>query len=105
MSLVADTRRHRSLWLTVPLYVLILAIIALDLWAVGVWAAVGASLGNGLALLSAAVGMVLGEFNVSLGPICRRQRTRPVPTVYATTSPVSAGPGLRLQGGAFRYAW
>jgi hypothetical protein len=34
VSLVADTRRHRSLWLTVPLYVLILATIALDLWAV-----------------------------------------------------------------------
>ena len=52
-------RRRRPRWLTAALYVVVLAIIAFDVWATLFWARVGGSLGQGLALGGTAVALVL----------------------------------------------
>ena len=51
---------RRSLWLTTPLYVVMLAILVLDVWATAFWIRVGGSLGAALALSALAVASVLG---------------------------------------------
>ncbi len=55
-----DDRGPRSLWLTTLLYGGMLAIIALDVWALAFWMRVGGSLGSALALSALAVALVLG---------------------------------------------
>jgi polyferredoxin len=51
--------RPRPIWLTAPLYVVTLAIVALDGWAIWFWARVDGSLGRGLALAGVAVALLL----------------------------------------------
>lgn len=53
------TAHRRSLWLTVPLYVAMLGIIALDVWTVGFWARVGGSLGWAVVVVQALVASIL----------------------------------------------
>jgi hypothetical protein len=49
--------RPRRLWLTVPLYAVLLAVMVVDVWAASFWLAVGGQLG--LTLAGAAVFVVL----------------------------------------------
>jgi hypothetical protein len=48
------------LWLTAPLYVVVLAILALDVWASSFWARVGGFLGGALAVAATVVAVLLG---------------------------------------------
>ena len=68
--------RRRPLWLTAALYVVVLAIIAFDVWATLFWARVGGSLGSGLALAGTVVALLLGAL---LLVDARRQRLSAAP--------------------------
>ena len=53
------TAQRRSLWLTVPLYAVALAILVLDVWTAAFWARVGGSLGWVLVAIEAGVALLL----------------------------------------------
>jgi hypothetical protein len=55
-----ETVHRRSLWLTVPLYVVSVAILALDVWTMAFWARVGGALGWTIAGAELAVALLLG---------------------------------------------
>ena len=61
---MSGAQRPRSLWVTVPLYCLGLALLALDGWATVFWTRVGDSLGVGLGLAGGTVIVVLGALLV-----------------------------------------
>ncbi|MGY1671017.1 hypothetical protein [Geodermatophilus sp. SYSU D00710] len=63
--------RPRRLWLTVPLYAVLLAVMVADVWAASFWLAVGGSLGLTLAGAAVVVVVVLA---VLLLTDLRRQR-------------------------------
>jgi hypothetical protein len=52
-------RGRRSLWLTVPLYAVLLSVLVLDAWATWFWTRVGRSLGGGLATAGMVVALLL----------------------------------------------
>jgi hypothetical protein len=56
--------KSRPLWLTAPLYVVVLAILALDVWAIPFWARVGGFLGGTLAVAATVVVVLLGTLLV-----------------------------------------
>lgn len=55
MRTTAVRPRPRPLWLTIPLYVVLLAVLIADVWASVFWVAVGGSLGLGVAGAAALV--------------------------------------------------
>ncbi len=55
-----DTPRRRSLLWTVPLYAVMAAIIALDVWAAAWWARVGGPLGWSVVAVVSVVALLLG---------------------------------------------
>ena len=55
-----ETVQRRSLWLTVPLYAVMLAILALDVWTMTFWMRVGGALGWAIAGAEFAVALLLG---------------------------------------------
>jgi uncharacterized membrane protein (DUF485 family) len=56
---VRGDRRRRPRWLTAVLYVVVLAILAFDVWATSFWARVGGPLGTRLAVGGMVVSLVL----------------------------------------------
>ena len=52
-------KRRRPRWLTAVLYVVVLAILAFDVWATLFWVRVGGSLGTRLAVAGVVVALVL----------------------------------------------
>jgi hypothetical protein len=57
---MAETVRPRSLWLTVPLYAVMLAILAVDVWTMTFWMRVGGALGWAIAGTEFVVALLLG---------------------------------------------
>jgi hypothetical protein len=55
-----ETVRPRSLWLTAPLYAVMLAILALDVWTMTFWMRVGGALGWAITGTEFLVSLVLG---------------------------------------------
>ncbi len=56
--MAAHSRGPRPLWLTVPLYALLLTVVVLDVRAAVFWARVGGSLGGPAALAAVAVALL-----------------------------------------------
>lgn len=54
------TVRRRSLWLTVPMYVVMVAILALDVWTTAFWFRVGGALGWAIGATEFMVAVLLG---------------------------------------------
>jgi polyferredoxin len=73
VSRVYERYRPRPLWLTLPLYVLLLAVMVADGWAVTFWTSVGGSLGL---VLTAAAGLVVLILAALLLTDARRQWLR-----------------------------
>ncbi len=78
-----ETVRRRTLWLTVPLYAVVLAILAFDVWTTIFWIRVGGSLGWAVAAIESGVALVLGAV---LTIDARRQWLLRNPTDGAVTS-------------------
>jgi hypothetical protein len=57
---MTETVRRRSLWLTVPLYVVMLTILALDVWTIAFWSRVGGTLGWAIVATAFVVAVLLG---------------------------------------------
>ncbi|MPQ97919.1 hypothetical protein GB931_08275 [Modestobacter sp. I12A-02628] len=62
--------RRRRLWLTIPLYVLLIGVLVLDGWAAVFWMRVGGQLGM---LVAGAAGVVILVIGVLLVTDARRQ--------------------------------
>jgi hypothetical protein len=60
VTTVARPARRRPLWLTVPLYVVLLAVLVVDVWAAEFWLRVGGQLGSVIGGAAAAVVLVVG---------------------------------------------
>jgi hypothetical protein len=60
VTAVVRTVRRRPLWLTVPLYLVLLAVLLVDVWAAEFWLRVGGQLGLVIGGAAAAVVMVVG---------------------------------------------
>jgi hypothetical protein len=60
MTGTAGRLRPRRLWLTVPLYVVLISVMVIDVWAAVFWSAVGGSLGVPLATAAVVVVLLLG---------------------------------------------
>jgi len=71
MSTTTAALRPRRLWLTVPLYAVLLAVMVVDVWAATFWLAVGGQLGL---TLGGAAGLVVLLLAVLLLTDLRRQR-------------------------------
>jgi hypothetical protein len=56
---VARVPGRRPLWLTVPLYTLLLVVVVLDVRAAVFWARVGGSLGTSLALAAGGIALMV----------------------------------------------
>jgi len=52
--------KPRRLWMTVPVYVVLLFVMVIDVWAAFFWATVGGSLGRPLATAAGVVVLLLG---------------------------------------------
>jgi hypothetical protein len=61
----AEEERRRSVWLTVPLYVFVAAVVVVDVWGAVFWARVGGGLGTAVAAAGAVVAVVLLGFLVT----------------------------------------
>jgi|tagenome__1003787_1003787.scaffolds.fasta_scaffold20839218_2 hypothetical protein len=59
MSRTAVDVRPRPLWLTVPLYLVLVLVAVVDIWAGVFWASVGGTLGSALAAAAAVVVVLL----------------------------------------------
>ena len=60
MSDAARELKPRRLWLTVSLYVVLLFVVVIDVWAALFWVTVGGSLGRPLATAAGVVVLLLG---------------------------------------------
>jgi membrane protein YdbS with pleckstrin-like domain len=54
--------RPRRIWVTVPLYLVLLLVVGADIWAWGFWTTVGGTLGSALAAAAGVVVLLLGAF-------------------------------------------
>lgn len=70
LSSVARVPGRRSLWLTVPLYAVLLVVVGLDVRAAVFWARVGGSLGTPMALTAGGIALLAA---LLLGLDLRRQ--------------------------------
>jgi len=70
VSVAAEPHPPRRLWITVPLYAVLLAVVGIDVWAFFFWVGVGGSLG---AAVAGAAALVIVLATVLLATDARRQ--------------------------------